>query len=294
VPLSDGAVVLKRGFSEEVFSFSADVMLKSSVNVVRAAGGGGDTVFLAVAGGNNDAGGKGNVGDAYAYEISVPDAESAPPQPPCFGQFEGTPLEELCFTVLLNSSTTKGLSVREYAQKLVSERLLVTYNVSAQYPVDSYSEALTLGGFCVLEYFIGGFNKQNKDLLDARTVPFLVLPPSAAGGWVTKLALAPSKFPSGKGQPEPTNNVSITALGPLDSPLTLAVQRLAFAAAPTGAQLEALCAGATAAIGAGALPGFTVDKGSPFTPGAYALYYGRDAPQGSTFVAECWIGVVKG
>ena len=294
VPLSDGAVVLKRGYDEEVFSFGADVMIKSSVNVVRAAGGGSDTVFLAVAGGNNDAGGKGNVGDAYAYEIIVPDAESAPSEPPCFGQFEGAPLEELCFAELLNSSTTKGLSVREYAQELVSEKLLVTYNVSAQYPVTSYAEALTLGGFSVLEYFIGGFNKPKKDLLDARTVPFLVFPPAAAGGWVAKLALAPSKFPSGKGQPEPTNNVTITVLGPLGSPLTLAVQRLATrTAAPTGAQLEALCAGATTAVGAGALPGYTVDKESPFASGVYALYYGRDAPQGTNFVAECWIGVLK-
>jgi hypothetical protein len=70
------------------------------------------------------------------------------------------------------------------------------------------------------------------------------------------------------------------------------VQRLATSsAAPTGAQLEALCAGATTAIGAGALPSFTVDKKSPFASGVYALFYGRDAPQGSTFVAECWIGV---
>lgn len=73
VALEDGAVLLKRGSNEEVFSFSADLMFDVSINVVRAPGGASDTVYLAAAGGNNDAGGKGNTGDAYGYEIDVPD-----------------------------------------------------------------------------------------------------------------------------------------------------------------------------------------------------------------------------
>jgi hypothetical protein len=73
VALEDGAVLLKRGSNEEVFSFSADLMFDVSINVVRAPGGASDTVYLAAAGGNNGAGGKGNTGDAYGYEIDVPD-----------------------------------------------------------------------------------------------------------------------------------------------------------------------------------------------------------------------------
>ena len=73
VALEDGVVLLKRGSNKEVFSFNADVMFDVSINVVRAPGGASDTVYLAAAGGNNDAGGKGNTGDAYGYEIDVPD-----------------------------------------------------------------------------------------------------------------------------------------------------------------------------------------------------------------------------
>ena len=77
VALEDGAVLLKRGSNDEVFSFSADLMFDVSINVVRAPGGASDTVYLAAAGGNNDAGGKGNTGDAYGYEIDVPDADAS-------------------------------------------------------------------------------------------------------------------------------------------------------------------------------------------------------------------------
>jgi hypothetical protein len=73
VALTDGAVLLKRGSNEEVFSFTSDLIVDVSVNVVRAPGGASDTVFLAAAGGNNDAGGTGTTGDAFAYEVDVPD-----------------------------------------------------------------------------------------------------------------------------------------------------------------------------------------------------------------------------
>jgi hypothetical protein len=297
VPLDDGAVVLKRGSNEEVFSFKADTMFKTSINVLRSSSGTSDTVFLATAGGNNGGNGNGNTGDAYAYSIDVPDAAAPAAAPPCFGTFNGdTPLEELCFTTLLNSTVTPGLSVREYPAATADAARLVSYNVSAIYPVDSYMEALSLGGFGVIEYFIGGFNKKKQDLLDARTVPFLVLPPAAAGGWVARLAVAPSKFPDGAKLPEPTNNVTITSLGgaPVKGvPLTLAVLHTGIKGsdAPTGAQLAAICTRAQSEIGAGALPGYKVDAASPYAEGIYALYYGRDAPQGVTYVAECWIGV---
>jgi len=76
-------------------------------------------------------------------------------------------------------------------------------------------------------------------------------------------------------------------------PLTLAALHTGIKGsdAPTGAQLAAICTRAQSEIGAGALPGYKVDAASPYAEGIYALYYGRDAPQGVTYVAECWIGV---
>ena len=303
VPLDDGAVVLKRGSNDEVFSFSADTMFKASVNVVRSSGGGGDTVFLAVAGGNNGAGGAGNVGDAYAYEINVPDqvtfvaagpggsgagAATFAAAAPCFGSFSGEPLEEVCFTTLLNSTVTSGLSVREYPAATAAAARLVSYNVSQMYPVSGFDVALPLGGFGVIEYFLGGFNRKKENLLDARTVPFMMLPPAAAGGWVARMALAPSKFPGGSKVPEPLDNVTIVPLGA--GALTLAVQSFEWVDAPTGAELDALCTDAKRAVGKGALPGYGVDAASPFAAGIYALYYGRST---GPFVAECWLGVAK-
>ena len=303
VALEDGVVLLKRGSNDEVFSFSADHMFDVSVNVVRAPGGASDTVFLAAAGGNNDAGGQGNTGDAYGYEIDVPDtgaasahagllAEAPAAAAPCEGEFNGQPLEAVCFATLLNSSKTKGLSVRAYAPAVAAATTLVSYNVSALFPAATFDDALALAGFGVIEYFLGGFNKPHENLLDARTVPFLLLPPGAPGGWVGRMALAPSRFPARAQAPAPLSNVSLVALSA--QLLTLAVlrERTTGEQPPTGAQLAALCARTVSAVAAGALPGWGVDAASPFATGAYALYYGRDAPAGGPYDAECWLGVV--
>lgn len=295
--LEDGAVLLQRGSNEEVFRLTSDVMFAVSINV-RPSPGGGDTVFLAAAGGNNGGSGGGNTGDAYAYQVDVPSssrlgAQAAPQAAPCFGTFNGdTPLEEVCFTTLLNSSTVEGLSVREYSAAAAAAAALVSYNVSALYPDAGFDEALTLGGFGVIEYFLGGFNKQKKSLLTARTVPFTLLPPAAAGGWVARMALSPSKYPAGAKAPAPLDNVTLVAFNV--QPLILAALRYnSTTAGPTAKQLEALCARAASEIAAGALPGYSVDSASPFASGAYALYYGRDAPQSGPYIAECWLGVSK-
>ena len=298
VALYDGAVLLKRGVNDEIFNFTADFMFSSSVNVVRSSSGTSDTVFLAVAGGNNGAGG-GNTGDAFAYEIDVPDdlstlstLSSNVASTPCFGEFNGQPLEEVCFTTLLNSSTTAGLSVREYTRSLSASTKLVSFNVSSLYPDATYDAALTFATFGVIEYFLGGFNKQKKNLLDARTVPFLLLPPTA-NGYVGRMALAPSKFPSSMSKvPEPLDNVTIV---PLDTqPLLLAVQRhVSTTLGPSGSQFAANCEKAVIAIAGGALPGYSIDSTSSFAKGVYAFYYGRDAPQEGPFVTECWLGIVK-
>ena len=294
--LDDGAVLLRRGSNDEVFSFASDVMFAISINVVRSSSGGGDTVFLAAAGGNNG-GSKGNTGDAYAFEIDVPAGPSDPSGPsspasapsPCYGTFIAASgpetVEEVCFTTLLNSSTTMGLSVRQYPAAAAA---LASYNVSALYPDSTFDSALTLGSFGVLEYFIGGFNKQRRNILDARTVPFLLLPPAAAGGWVGRMALAPSQFPGGAKAPAPLDNVTLVELSA--DKLTLAVQRFENIAAFTGPQLATLCADATREIATGALPGYSIDASSPFAAGAFGLYYGRDVNSGP-FVAECWLGV---
>ncbi len=305
VALTDGAVLLKRGSNAEVFSFRADLMIAVSVVVVRAPGGASDTVFLAAAGGNNDAGGTGNTGDAYAYEVDVPDDvvasghagvvdAAAAAAAPCEGEFNGQqPLEAVCFATLLNSSTTKGLSARAYAPAASARTTLVSYNVSALFPASTFDDALTLAGFGVIEYLLGGFNKPHESLLDARTVPFLLLPPGSAGGWVGRMALAPSKFPVRGKAPAPLNNVTLVALSA--QPLTLAAlrERSTGEGPPTGAQLAALCARAVGAVAAGALPGFAVDGASPFAAGVFALYYGRDAPSGGPYDAECWVGIVR-
>jgi len=292
--LNDGAVLLKRGINDEIFNFTADVMFSTSVNVIRSASGTSDTVYFAVTGGNNGAGGE-NTGDAFAYEVDVPDdlsTSNIDAVSPCYGEFNGQKFEEVCYTTLLNSSTTDGLSVREYSASLAASTKLVSFNVSSLYPDATYDAALTFATFGIIEYFLGGFNVQKKNLLDARTVPFLLLPPKA-GGYVGHMALAPSKFPSAKSKvPEPLDNVTIISLD--TQPLLLAVQRhVSTTAGPSGSEFAVNCEQAVTAIAGGALPGYSIDSTSSFAKGAYAFYYGRDAPQDGPFVSECWLGVVK-
>ena len=212
--------------------------------------------------------------------------------PPCYGRLNDTArFEEVCFTVLKNG--TGGLSLREYrgASALAT---LVEYEVGSAATVN-YQEALINTTAAVIAYFAGEGNELNASLLAARTVPFVLRPPTPTHNfWTSHLALAPSQFPPG-GSPSPPDpvvgGVSLTPLGVQGVAVTLAVQRKVQAPLfPEPSDFYALCAKLEAGIET-QLPGWAVDEASPYTP-AHARFWTEEFFSGP-WTLECWMGVKK-
>jgi len=212
--------------------------------------------------------------------------------PACFGVLDAsTPFEEVCFKAVKNG--TGGLQLREYPGKEAGPGgvTLVAYNLSAEVTV--YQEALTASSFYVIDYFVGGSNVLNQSLLDSRTVPLALIPPSPAHNyWLAFMALAPSLWPAGRKiqPPSPNYDVELVPLGLGGAgPLTVAAQRATLQSSPQPSDFDALCATLDAAVAA-QLPSWQVDPASPFTH-THARYYGQVWT--GPYDYECWAGVVK-
>jgi hypothetical protein len=209
---------------------------------------------------------------------------------PCYGKLNYTfPFEEVCYQTIFNG--TNGLSLREYSGASL-EATLVTYNASAS--ITTYQEALTLTTFYIIEYLIGGGNVQNKSLLEARTVPLVLRPPTTDNNdWLAFMALAPSKFPpkSHPPSPVPSYGVVLKPFGNKGStPVTLAVQRADLTQDPQPSDFDDLCKKIESGIKS-QLPTWKIDAASPYTY-SHARYY-TEIFFGSYWTCECVAEVVK-
>ena len=206
---------------------------------------------------------------------------------PCYGKLNFTfPFEEVCYKTVFNG--TNGLSLREYDGAEL-ETTLITNNASSS--ITTYQEALTLTTFYVIEYLVGEFNVQNKSLLNARTVPLVLRPPTAENNeWLSFMALAPSKFPPKSNPPKPTEHSGVV-LKPLgSSPVTLAVLRADLTQDPQPSDFDTLCKKLEAGVKS-QLPAWKIDSSSPFTF-SHARYY-TEIFFGSYWTCECWAAVSK-
>ncbi len=132
----------------------------------------------------------------YAAAFAL--AASAPSAAPCYGPFNHTfKLETPCFKVL---AAAGDLSVREF----VGGRLVTLVEKAIASSVTVYQEAVTIGTYDVLAYFLGALNSRNESLLASRTVPLVVRPPTPQhDDWLVRMALAPSLWPAARARGPP-------------------------------------------------------------------------------------------
>ena len=184
---------------------------------------------------------------------------------------------------------TGGLSLREYVGAS-REATLVEFGISG---TAAYQTALINSSASIFDFFTGEGNVKNESLLDARTVPLVLRPPTPSHNfWMGHMALAPSRFPPGVAPPDPgLGGVSLTPLGVQGVAVTLAVQRVVQKSVfPEPSDFDTLCAKLAAGIKA-QLPGWAVDEASPYTP-SHARFWTEQFFAGP-WTLECWMGVKK-
>ena len=206
--------------------------------------------------------------------------------PRCHASFNNaTQLETPCYTVVKQAPSPAGsLELRRYAGAAAT---VVACNASAT--ITTYQEALELTGFYVIEYFLGGGNALNRSLLDSRTVPFTLHPPTRARNtWQGRMALAPSQWPPHSHPPAAAGSEGgFLGLEPLGrGAFLLASLHRQFQQVPQPSDREALCASLTSSLG---LLGAALDPSSVYSP-AHAYYTGR-AVIVEYYDVECWLGV---
>ena len=209
---------------------------------------------------------------------------------PCFGKLNYTfPLEEVCYTTIFNG--TNGFSLREYSGNALGSTL-VTYNASDS--ITTYQEALMLTTFYVIEYFTGGGNALNKSLINDRTVPLLLRPPTNQNNeWLATMALSPSKYPSKSHPPLPIpgpSGVILKKVSDGSAPIQIAVQRADLSQDPQPSDFDTLCSKLQASVKV-QLPNWKIDETSEYTY-SHARYY-TEIFFGSYWTCECWARVSK-
>ena len=202
----------------------------------------------------------------------------------CEGRLNSSfPFEEVCYEVVFNG--TGGFSLRSYAGANAAAAL-ATSNASSS--ITTYQEALELTTFLVIEYFVGSGNAKNVSLLDARTVPLVLRPPTPSHNfWASHMAVAPSRFPSVAKAPRAAgSDLSLLPMGDV----TLAVLHDTLTSSPQPADFAALCKRLEVAVKAQS-PGWSVDASSPYSP-SHARFDSFEFYEGP-FDIECWLGVQK-
>lgn len=209
---------------------------------------------------------------------------------PCFGKLNYTfTFEEVCFKTIFYGTT--GFALREYSGTALGSTL-VTYNASAS--ITTYQEALMLTTFYVFEYFTGGGNALNKSLINARTVPLLLRPPTPQNNeWLATMALSPSKYPSKSNPPVPIpgpSGVILKTISDGSAPIQIAVQRADLTQDPQPSDFDTLCSQLQANVKV-QLPNWKIDETSEYTY-SHARYY-TEIFFGSYWTCECWARVSK-
>lgn len=196
---------------------------------------------------------------------------------PCYRMLDGdTVFETPCTTVLADDG--RGMQVREFA----GDATLVTFSTPSSF---TYEQGLTETADLVICYFTGECNLNSTSLVNARTVPLTLRPPTKSfslyeGG----MAVAPSKWPR-------TANFPVASYGDALVNLNGTIGALVghFSAVPTEADFDALCS--ELAKGLPTL-GYRVLTRSHFSP-THARYYSENKANDLPWDAECWLGVAK-
>jgi hypothetical protein len=186
--------------------------------------------------------------------------------------------EGLCYEEVVPTNPS-GISIRMY--KGTPNATLAKGGGVGAYPNGVESAIAN-----VITYFSGA-NDDNRNILFARTVPFLVNPPGSGGGgspyWSASLEVSPTQFPDNFLIPRPTPSYA-SLINANENLGLFAVFQFNTTGFPYIENIQEAC---------GVIQNSTVPKGyainiTNFWSPTYAFYSGEGAAE---FTSECWMAV---
>jgi len=219
----------------------------------------------------------------------VPFAAAVPPKN-CTAPPNVIPVvsEGLCYTEIIPSNPS-GVSIRRYGVGTPNSTLAIGVG-DGVYPGGAENAIAS-----VIGYFSGA-NDDNENILSARTVPFLVVPPSTGtrrrtGGegegsyyWTAALEVSPTQYPDNFLIPRPIQNSPVTLSKVNDNLGLFAVFQFNTTGFPYIENIEEACG----VIQNSTLPkGYAINTTNFWTP-TYVFYNGERTAE---FTNECWMAV---
>jgi hypothetical protein len=186
--------------------------------------------------------------------------------------------EGLCYTEVVPTNPS-GIAIRLY--KGTPNATLVQAGGNGPFPSGLQSAIAN-----VISYFSGN-NDDQENILSARTVPFLVVPPDSGGGrspyWTASLEVSPTQFPDNFLIPRPLYpSVTLTKVN--DNLGLFAVFQFNTTGFPYIENIEEACG----VIQDSTLPpGYAINTTNFWSP-TYVFYNGQGAAE---YTSECWMAV---
>ena len=187
--------------------------------------------------------------------------------------------EGICYEEVVPTNPS-GISIRLY--KGTPNATLANGGGNGPFPSGAQSAIAS-----VINYFSGA-NDDNANILSARTVPFLIVPPGSGGGgsryWAASLEVSPTQFPDNFLIPRPNANIGVTLSKVNDNLGLFAVFQYNTTGFPYVENIEEACG----VIQNSTLPsGYAINTTNPFSP-TWAFYNGEGA---TLYTSECWMAV---
>lgn len=200
---------------------------------------------------------------------------AAPPLPPCAAPPGIVPVinESLCYTQVVPKNPS-GVEIRQYG--FPANATFVTSTGNGAWPT-----GLQGGIASILTYFSGA-NDEQRTFLQARTVPFAVIPPRAGNFYTVSMQVSPSQFPDDFLIPRPNRPVTTSLVSQNIGPI--AVFQFNTTGFPYLENVQEACG----VIQNSTLPsGWAVNTSSAWSP-TYVFYNGQ---ADANFTSECWMAV---
>ena len=182
--------------------------------------------------------------------------------------------EALCFKELVPTNPS-GVSIRQYAGS----------------PNSTFASSGATGAFpggvqgsiaSIISYFSGN-NDEQRNILSARTVPFLITPPAQGPYWGASMEISPTQFPDNFLIPRPNRGVTLSLV---NAQLNTLIASFAYNTTgfPYAENIEEACG----VIQNSTLPsGYAVNFSHPLSP-TWVFYNGQ---ADVNYTSECWMAV---
>lgn len=183
--------------------------------------------------------------------------------------------ESLCYKELVPTNPS-GVSIRQYTAPL--NATFASGGANGAYPGGVQGSIAS-----ILSYFSGA-NDDQRNILSARTVPLLVIPPTRSPYWSAFLEVSPTQFPDSFLIPRPLRGVTLSSVNDNIGGTLMASFQYNTTGFPYIENVQEACG----VIQNSTLPsGYAINTSHPFSP-TYVFYNGQGDAQ---YTSECWMAV---